>query len=62
MCLMGSCPDERSSRPSAKKCAAAKCPYLVRVGRVRHCRLAGRIPGNLRVCPKEDELAPGVKT
>lgn len=50
--------------PSTRACAARKCPDLVRFfafGRYhRICRLTEKIPGNMRVCPKEDELAPGV--
>lgn len=50
--------------PSTRACAARKCPDLVKVfgfGRYqRICRLTDKIPGNMRVCPKEDELAPGV--
>lgn len=50
--------------PSVRACAARKCPELVRFfafGRYhRICTLTDRIPGNMRVCPKEDELAPGV--
>lgn len=50
--------------PSTRACAARKCPDLVRIrwhGRYqRLCGLTEKIPGNMRVCPKEDELAPGV--
>lgn len=53
-------------QPSVKACAARKCPDLVKVfafGRYqRRCQLSDGIPGNMRVCPKDDELCPGVKT
>lgn len=52
-------------RPSVKACLARKCPELVRVfafGKYsKRCFMKNlEIPGNMRVCPKDDELSPVV--